>query len=534
MKSQGQSLVKGSLILLLANLLVKIIGAGFKIPLTNIIGNEGMGYFSAAYSIYSGLFVIATAGLPVAVSKMVSGASAQGNYKEIKRIFSIVYMIFLAIGIIGSCVLFFGADSLAATTEYLDSNIAIRAIAPAILFVSLMSVYRGFFQGMSNMTPTAISEVVEALAKLVIGLAAAYILLPGGLPLAAAGAVSGVTLGTFLSFIVLMLIHLLTKKNIYADITKSAPPRSFGKISWELIKIAVPVTISASVFTLTNMIDYVMVGRNLAGIKDLLPDKPVALYGMYSSKAVTLYNLPPTLVMSLCLALVPAISKAFSKGDKNTVRITTTQSLRATIIFIVPCCVGLFVLASPILTLLFETDDAALLLKLITPATLFVSLVLVSNAILQATGNVNIPVINILFGGIAKVIVNNILVSNPSIHINGAPVGTTVCYFIYMLLNLIYVRKVTKADINFAFWLKPLLSGVVMAVVAFFVYAFVAPYLGSSRISILVSLAISGSVSGIAYLLSLLCSGGITRGDIEILPKGEKIADLLTRLKLLK
>ena len=134
---KGQTLVKGSLILLLANLLVKVIGAAFKIPLTNIIGNEGMGYFSAAYSIYSGLFVIATAGLPVAVSKMVSGASATGNYKEIKRIFHIVYIIFLAIGIIGSGVLFFGADTLATTTEYNDSNIAIRVIAPAILFVSL-------------------------------------------------------------------------------------------------------------------------------------------------------------------------------------------------------------------------------------------------------------------------------------------------------------------------------------------------------------------------------------------------------------
>ncbi len=534
MKSHGQSLVKGSLILLLANLLVKIIGAGFKIPLTNIIGNEGMGYFSAAYSIYSGLFVIATAGLPVAVSKMVSGASAKGNYKEIKRIFFIVYMIFLAIGIIGSSVLFFGADSLAATTEYLDSNIAIKAIAPAILFVSLMSVYRGFFQGMSNMMPTAVSEVVEALAKLVIGLAAAYILLPGGLPVAAAGAVSGVTIGTFLSFVVLMLIYLASKKNIYADIKSSAEPRSFRQITWELIKIAVPVTISASVFTLTNMIDYVMVGRNLAEIKEFLPDIPVALYGMYTSKAITLYNLPPTLVMSLCLALVPAISKAYSSGDKNTVRTTTTQSLRATLIFIVPCCIGLFVLANPILKLLFDTDDAALLLRFLTPATLFVSLVLVSNAILQATGNVNIPVINILFGGIAKVIVNNILVSNPAIHINGAPIGTTVCYFIYMTLNLIYVRKVTRADINLTFWVKPLLSGVVMAAVAFFVYAFIAPYLGNSKVAIILSLAISGGTSGIAYLLSLLCTGGITRNDIELLPKGGKIADLLTGMKLLK
>ncbi len=533
MRNHGQSLIKGSLILLLANLLVKIIGAAFKIPLANLLGNEGMGYFNAAYSIYSGLFVIATAGLPVAVSKMVSGASSLSNYKEVKRIFSIAYIIFLVIGLSGSCVLFFGADSLAATTKYLDSNIAIKAIAPAILFVSLMSVYRGFFQGMSDMLPTAVSEVVEAFAKLVIGFAAAYFLISKGLPVASAGAISGVTLGTLLSFIILMAIHFARKKHIYENIALSPQPRSYKSLIGELVKIAVPVTISASVFTLTNMIDYIMIGRNLTKIAEFLHDTPVALYGMYTGKAVVLYNFPPTLVMSLCMALVPAISRSFAAGDRDTVRITTTQSLRTTVLFSVPCCVGLGVLATPILNLLFGTNDAATLLTLISPAVLFVSLVLVSNAILQATGHVNIPVINIAFGGIAKVIVNNLLVSNPAININGAPIGTDLCYFIYMLLNLIYVCKITKAEINFAFWAKPIISGIVMAAAAFFVYGLVAP-LAVSKIGIIIALAISGGISVICYLLTLLAIGGITRKDIKILPKGDLIAGILTKMKLMK
>ena len=534
MKNQGQSLVKGSLILLIANFLVKIIGAAFKIPLTNLLGNEGMGYFNAAYNIYAGLFVIATAGLPVAVSKMVSAAGQSGSTKEMKRIFNIAYILFLIIGISGSCVLFFGADGLAATTKYENSNIAIKTIAPAILFVSLMSVYRGFFQGMSDMIPTAVSEVAEAAAKLVIGYIAAYLLFSYGLPVAASGAVFGVTMGTLLSFAVLMLIHLRKKKYIYSDIAHSKPARSYGKITWELVKIAVPVTISASVFTLTNMIDYVMIGRNLESVKQYLSDTPVALYGMYTSKAVVLYNMPPTLVMSLCLALVPAISRAYTAGDKRTVRATTTQSLKCTLIFAVPCCVGLAVLASPILNLLYGTNDAQTLLQLISPAVVFVSLVLVSNAILQATGHVTAPVINIAFGGIAKVIVNNILVSHPSININGAPVGTVLCYFIYMFLNLIQVYRITKAEMGISFWLKPILSGAVMAVVAFFVYAYAGPAFGGSKAEIILSLAVSGGISGIAYLLSLIGTGGISKEDILVLPKGDKIAALFVKIKLIK
>ena len=268
-KSTGQSIVKGSMILLIANFTVKLIGAIFKIPLTNLLGNTGMGYFNAAYSIYAGLFVIATAGLPVAVSKMVSESVVTGNLKETKKIYNAAFMMFLVIGIAGSLVLYFFADSLAQTTEYLESNLAIRTIAPAILFVSMMSVYRGFFQGMSNMFPTAISEVVEALTKLVVGYLLAWLLISKGLPVAASGAVFGVTTGTFLGFVVLMLIHQKKKKAIYAGIELAKPARPMASIVKELFKIAVPVTISASVFTLTNMVDYVLIGQNLNHIKEL-------------------------------------------------------------------------------------------------------------------------------------------------------------------------------------------------------------------------------------------------------------------------
>ncbi len=533
-KSYGQSVVKGSAILLIANFAVKIIGAIFKIPLQHLIGDEGMGYFNAAYNIYAGLFVIATAGLPVAVSKMVSESMVVNNVKEARRVYHVAYAIFLVIGLTGSAALFFFADKWALTTKFAESNLAVKAIAPSILFVSLMSVYRGFFQGLSDMIPTAVSEVIEALGKLVIGFSLAFLLLAKGLPLAASGAVSGVTCGSLFALSFMVITYSVKKKRIYGDINKSAEARPVGTIVKKLLVIAIPVTISASVFTLTNMIDTVLIGRNLDSIKHFLAESPVVLYGRYTGKAVVLFNMPPTLVMSLCMALVPAIARAYVSGDKRTVKITTTQSIKSAFIFALPCTVGLATLAEPILTLLYKTSDATMLLRLISPAVTFVSIVLVSNSILQATGNVIVPVVNIFFGGLAKVIINNVLVSNPLININGAPIGTAVCYFIYMALNLVYIRKITKADIGFKFWSVPVASAVVMAVIARVCYIFLSGIFGGGFTGTIVSFVLSGGISVLAYLLTLISMGGITKEDIMILPKGEKIAEILIKIKLMK
>ncbi len=533
-KIQAQSVLGGTLILLLANGLVKLIGAFFKIPLVNLIGDSGMGYFSAGYSVYAGVFVIATAGLPVAVSRMVSEGMARGRLRETKRIFHVAYLIFLAIGIVGSCVLYFGARQIEAVTKYEGSYMVIQAIAPAILFVSLMSVYRGFFQGMRNMVPTAVSEVVEALGKLIVGYLLAYLLIGVSDRVAATGAITGVTFGTLAGFVVLACLYFRHKKTIYAGMDKTQPVRSRRQIFVELIKIAVPITISASVFTLTNLTDYALVGVRLDSIKEYLQETPVELFGRYTGKAVTMYNMPPTLVMSLCLALVPAVARAFTLGNKREVRDTAQQALKMTTMFALPCAVGMAVLAPPILQLLFETADAALMLRLLCPAILFVSLVLVCNSLLQATGNVWIPVVNILFAGIVKVVVNWILVGIPSININGAAVGTTSCYFVYMSLNLFYVMKITKAN-PFRGLLKLLIAVAVMGVAAWGVYALGDALLpGGGRIIVGVKLVAGIGVGAVVYGMLLLATGAICKEDILVLPKGETIAALLQKMKLLK
>ena len=556
-KQIGQSVLKGSLILVVANLLVKIIGALFKIPLTNLLGNEGMGYFSSAYTIYSGLFTVATAGLPVAIAKMVAESTAHGNLRELKRIHRVSYALFALVGIVGTCVLYFGADKF--IKNYGDNSLCIKLVAPAIFFVAIMSVYRGFFQGLSDMYPTAFSELIESGMKLVVGFSLAYFLLDRGLLYGAAGAISGVTLGAVCGAVFLIATFFKKKKKIYSSMNASLEPPSVGTVLGKMLYVALPVTISASVFTISNLIDVFQIGSRLSLIADKIPKEQLAqcvaytsdaiknvadtdtarivnsLYGMYTSKVLTMLNLLPALVVALCLPLVPAIARAYESKDMRTVSKTTHMSVKFTVFFALPGAIGMGVLSDPILRALFGTNDASLLLRLITPAVVCVSVVLVTNSILQATGNVLVPVINIAVAGITKVIVNYFLLIIPEININGVAVGTSACYFIYMTLNLFYVIKITKPGMNVKdFIIKPAVSSAVMGVVVWAVNTVLTNLLGESRMAAVVCTAASVCIGGLVYVIAIFKTGSLTEDEIVHLPQGEKIAGILKKLKLLK
>ena len=545
----GQSVLKGSLILVVANLLVKVIGALFKIPLTNLLGDTGMGYFGSAYTIYSGLFTVATAGLPVAIAKMVAESTSRNNLRELKRIHHVSYVMFAVVGVIGTAVLFFGAEQLAG--KYGENAVlCVKIVAPAILFVAVMSVYRGFFQGLSDMYPTAFSELIESSVKLVAGILLAYILLKNGLKYGAAGAISGVTIGSILGAVFLIICFFRKRNKIYGTMNSQLEAPSVGNVAGRLILVALPVTVSASVFTITNLIDVWQIGDRLSKVAMDIPTYQLAdivkaadmgsaetittsLYGMYTSKVITMLNLLPALVVAVCLPLVPAIARAFAGKDYRTVAETTHLSVKFTVIFALPGAVGMGVLANPILNTLFGTDNAAFLLRLITPAIVCVSLVLVTNSILQATGNVFVPVINIAIAGVTKVIINYFLLGIPQVNINGVAVGTSVCYFIYMTLNLFYVAKVTRPRFNTRdFILKPVISAALMGVAVWAVNAVLSACLGTGRMASAVCTAGGIGIGVVVYLIALLKTHTLKSEEICSLPKGEMIAAILKKIKL--
>ena len=526
--SKKQTFVQGAFILMIANILVKVIGAIFKIPLNYLLGDEGMGYFGTAYTVYSWMYIVATAGMPVAISKMVAESRAHGNQAEANRIFSVSYKLLGFIGVAGFLFLFFGADWCANIMASPNSAVGIKALAPAILFVSIMSVYRGYFQGHQDMFPTAVSEVTEALGKLTIGYVAAYIFVKYGVDKAAAGAVFGVSGGAVIGAVVLALMHLAGRKN-KTDSSVSKNVRSNGELTKALIKIAVPVTIGASVFSLTSIIDAAMIMRRLQESAGFSYEAANTLWGAYTGKSITMFNLVPTLITAISISIVPTISSAFALGNKPEAQDATERSIKITVLLTAPCAVGMSLMAGPILQLIFHSTSAESTLSILGYCITFVSLVSLTNAILQAMGKANTPVIHMVVGGLVKVAVNYYLVGNPAININGAPVGTILCYVVILCLNLVSIKKAISIRYNVTgLVIKPVISVVAMGAVVIALKNATA-FMGNT-----LSCVVTIVCAAVVYAGVLLTIGGMTEEDVAMLPKANKLIPIMKKMKFLK
>lgn len=531
-QENNKSFMHGAIILLIANALVKVIGAIFKIPLTYVLGEEGMGYFSTSYQMYTWMFIIATAGIPVAISKMVSESRAKGRNYEVKRILSVSFKLLCVIGMIGFLALYFGADFFAKVLlKNSQAAPGIKAIAPAMLFVSFMSAYRGYFQGHQNMVPTAASEVAEAIGKLLVGFLAAFAIKEWfglGTEFSSAGAVFGVSFGAAVGCLVLTIIYLKNKKKQQFETGEIGVSESDGALLKKLIKIAVPITIGASVFSLTSLIDMAMIMRRLqaGGFTETEANR---LWGSYSGFAFPLFNLPPTLINAITISIVPAIAAAFACGNTKEASHTTCKSMKITVLFSLPCAFGMSLLSAPILNLVYGKTHASQTLEILSLGIVFVSLVLVTNAILQATGNTVVPVKNMLIGGALKVGINYFLVSHPEVNIKGAPIGTTVCYIVILILNIIDMKRHMKIKFPIGeLVIKPLISAVVMCVVILLIKPF------TSEMGRILSCALPIGAGAVSYLISLVALKGINEEDIELLPKADKLTKICRRLKIIR
>lgn len=575
MKDKQTKFIKGALILAGANFLVKIIGAFFKVPLYNLIGEDGNGVFNVAYQIYTFMFIIATAGFPIAVSKMVAESMAKDDPYDARRIFETAAFLLGIIGLLGSVILYAFAGPLAALLNNPDSEMAIRTIAPAVFFVSLVSAYRGYFQGKQNMYPTAASEVVEASSKLILGIVAASAIMsirftnyhpgisaPEGLftslhkrtVYSATGAIFGVTAGTFLALLLMMIIFACREKRPRPTRGQTIRPRS--QILKNLVVIAIPITIGASVSSLTSLVDLATIMNRLVVNADvfekyshifakgtefaksmaeegweglvLLQKKANSLYGMYTGQAQTMFNLPLTIVVGLSMSIVPAISTALAENKPRDAHEITASVLRITMLFALPCAMGFFVLSEPILKVLYSDANAYLLLQKLAPAVVFVALVSVSNAVLQAYGKVYYPVVNMLAGGVVKVLMNYLLI--PVWGIDAAPVATTACYAIIAALNIICIAGMLKVRLSVVYMvIKPFAAAVIMGAAVVLVYGTLERLMPGSRLSTIASIGIGAVVYGIA----LVAIKGLKKEDVLNLPKGAKIVEIMSKYKLL-
>lgn len=438
-----RSVLGGVAVLTVASLLVKVIGVFYKIPLTYLLGDEGMGYFNSAYTIYAWLYMISTAGLPIGVSILISEADAAGDKRRAYRVTLVASVLLLTLGTVTTAFMLGFSRRIATLLGSPDAAYCMIAIAPTLFFVCVSSLFRGYFQGYQCMLPTAVSQLLEAIGKLGLGLLFARMALRGGkpLPIVGAYAILGVTVGTAVSALYLVLRFLLTRgrgRSGERQESSSALPGR-GSILPRLIKIALPITVSASVMSLTGLIDLGMMIRRLVSI-GYTGAEATALFGNYTTLVVPMFNLPSVLVTPIATGVIPAISRAVARGDAGEARSLSDWAFRYTAWIAVPAALGLCAFSRPILALLYPAESvlaAYRLLSYISPAVYFLCLLTVSNAVLQARGYASVPMIGMVFGGVLKTVIGYFLLGSPGIGIVGAPIGTVVCYLVAFAVNAI-------------------------------------------------------------------------------------------------
>lgn len=531
----------GAAILAAGILIVKLIGMFYKIPLINIIGEAGAADFNNAYNIYAVLLTVSTAGLPVAVSKLVSEANALDRRNQVRRTFRLALVLFLALGLVSFLVMFFRADALAGMMNDSKAAAGIRALAPAVVCVGCLAALRGYSQGHSNMAPTSVSQIIEALCKLVVGLGLAFWLVKQGKDpdVAAAGAITGVTVGTVVALAYMVLDFLLSRGR--EDIRGTDRPDSAGSILVNILKIAVPITLSSSMVGIVTVIDSSLVQGQLQSALDLTEQASRTLYGNYSG-ALNIYNLPTSLMAAITASVIPAVSAALARRDRRRAARITGSALRITALLSFPMGVGLFVLGTPIIRLLFPKLNVAVagpLLSTLGIATPFVCMVLVCNSVLQAHGFINLPVIVMVLGGIVKIVNNYNLVG--AIGIAGAPVGNILCFGLALVLDLVVItRVIPNRPRLLPIFAKPAVASAVMGGAAWAVYGLLSRILSSeqvdqagqtvravSRMGNAAGIFLAIAVAGVVYLVLVIALRAISRDDLALMPKGDKLARLL-------
>ncbi len=533
-----KTFLSGVLLLSLSTLLVKLIGLIYKIPMLTYLGSEGMGYFNSAYEIYALFCVIATAGLPVALSVLISQAIARGETFRVAHIYRVAMMVFLWIGILGTAIMMLFAGTFCKLIKSQNAFYCILSIAPTIFFVCISSALRGYFQGHQRMLPTAISQIIESVGKLVFGLILARYALQQGYSTATVAAFAG--LGLTLGTAAAMLYLLLEKKRFSRTCeTKNTTnlqdfSEKYRDVLKKLAKLAIPMTLGASLVSVTKLIDMTMILRRLqsVGLSELEANEA---YGSYTTLALSIYGLLPALVNAVALPLVPMLSAAIAAKDQKRQEQMIRTSYRLTALFAIPAALGVAAFARPILTLLFGKNPEAVavaspLLSYLGVSVFLSCMITATNSVLHAYEEVNRPIFSMLAGAGVKIIGAYCLIGIPQIALLGAPISTFLCNTVVVMLNLYFATKLCAVRSLRPVFLKPLLCATISVGGSFWLYRTLETHDLGQAISFLIAMALAA----LGYLLLSCLFGVFCAEDIILLPFGEKLFSVLSRLHLLR
>lgn len=527
-----KSFIKGAAVLGMAGILVKVLGACFRIPLGNMIGDVGMAYYQAVYPVYNLFLAVSTAGIPIAISKMVSERNATGRYNEGYRVFKISFGLMFAIGIVSAIVCYAGAEAYFEWCNIPEAKYAMRALAPAICFVPLMASFRGYFQGNQNMTPTAVSQLIEQIFRVCTGLVLAYLLMDKGLEFAAAGASFGATAGSIGGVCTVAIIYVLTRGRYRDNIerTKNKSYESTGTILKKIIYFAVPITLGAAIMPIMNAIDVPIVMDRLA-YAGFSETEAKALYGQLSGFTGSLINFPQVLTQAVAVSIVPVIAEMHELNKIKELQENAGAALRMSMLMGIPCAIGMMVLAEPIMLLFYpmqkaSAQGAADCLVIMAIGVIFFSGMLTLTGILQGVGKQMVPVKNMCVGVVFKIVLTYVLCGIPEINVKGAAIATLVTYIVVFWIDVYTVKKYTGTRFNYrVIYGKPGIAAAVMGVLAWGSHKLLRAVIGNS----LATVAAVG-LGVMVYGVMILKTKAITKEELRTFPKGNllvKIADKL-------
>lgn len=536
--SKKQSFLRGATILGAAGILIKILGAAFKIPLFNWIGAEGSSYFMAPYPIYNWLLVVSTAGIPTAIARMIAEKETEGDTHGIFRIINAIFKPMVVISVVIFAILFFGADGISKLVGLPEAKYAFRTIAPALLFVPAMSIFRGFFQGIQKLQGFAITQIVEQLFRVVVGLTLAWFLLGKGVEFAAAGATFGAAVGSLAGLIVSFSIYKYIKKKSYTLVLEQ-PDTHPKESNWEIIKqllvISIPITIGASIMPTMNSIDLMLVVRRL---NDIGIENAKELYGILTGFAVTIVNFPQILTASLQISLVPAITQMFvifqktkTEEDKKHLSDTVNAGIKSALIIGVPAAIGLVTLAYPVMLLLYPSQPEAArigadILSILGWDLIFLAVYQATTGILQGIKKQMLPAIHLAVGMVFKVVLTYVLVGMPRFGITGAAISTIVAFVVASGLNVYALSKEDYLNVNiFKLGIKPLISGLMMGAFVTFAYSPIASMIGGKKATV-VTIVIAAMIYGFMIIMTKTLS----HDEYDMLPGGSKLKKLAKKL----
>lgn len=536
-KAQGESFMQGVMALMLSQVLIKLLGLVYKWYLTNRegFGDEGNAIYSAGFSIYALLLTISSTGVPNAVARLVSQHTAKGDYRGAHRVFKIALATFSIIGLIGTLILFFGAHYISNIWLAIpEAELTLVALSPAIFFVSVICVFRGYFNGRENMKATANSQTIEQLFKTVFTILVVEIIaICSGVrtDLMAAGANLATTLATITSFLYLFMFYKARREDLSKEIVSSGNygVKSIWKTVKNILSVSIPMSLSSILTSINRNVDSMTVKRGLETF--MSKEQALKEYGILSGKVDTLVNLPLSFNIAFATALVPAITSAITKGDRKTATKRVSFSLLVTMLIGLPCMIGMIIFSQPILDLLFpNANEGAFILQISALVIIFMVLEQTVNGALQGLGKIMVPTIALLIGVIIKFILNLVLVKIPTIGTAGAAFATVVCHAVAFMIGFIVLKRHMKLELGFSkFILKPAIATFMMAICSYAVYI-ILTNVGIGRLSTIIAMCIAIIVYGISIIVLKI----FTKEEIFMIPYGSKIYKILEKLKIYK